>query len=74
MAGLQTRCSPRQNVFLGGEDEPAGRAFTKSSNIYTFTSAVLCALTSASALALLFIDELFKQFMKAYLEAQTQLA
>ena len=83
MAGTRTRRSPSRNLPLTGKDELAGGAPgapTKGSGTPTPTPAVFCAPSPAPAASLApapasspaFTDELFKQFMKAYLEAQNQ--
>ena len=53
--------SPRQNPPPTSKDEPAGAAPTEGSGTPTPTLAVVPNLD----------NELFKQFIKAYLEAQT---
>ena len=83
MAGPHTCQSIYCNVLPIGKDELAGSALKASTNgngtsILTFTifcvsiPALLFAPTLAFALAPPFNSELFKQFMKAYLEAETQ--
>ena len=81
MAGPRARRSPRQNLPPIGKDELAGAtptrgsgAPTRGSGAPTPTSVVFRAPTPAPATALAVApsldNELFKQFMKAYLEAQ----
>ena len=68
MAGPRTRRSPRRNPPPGGEDELAGGppgAPTEGSNTPTHSPAVSRAPTPAPPST----DELFKRFMKAYLES-----
>ena len=68
MAGPRSRRSPRRNLPLGGEDELVGGppgAPTKGSH----TSTHFPAVSWASTLAPPSTNELFKQFMKAYLES-----
>ena len=74
MAGPCTRRNPCWNFFLTPKDELAGVAQTESSGTPTLIPVVLRAPTLAPAttrIAALSLDKkLFKQFMKAYLEAQ----
>lgn len=79
MVGPCTCHSLCQNFFLIGKDELIGgasRALTNNSGISTPTFAVSRTPSSASALAAVvgpaFTNKLFKQFIKTYLEAQTQ--
>ena len=68
MAGPRTRRSPRRNPPPGGEDELAGGppgAPTEGSHTPTHFPAVSWAPTPAPP----FNDELFKRFIKAYLES-----
>ena len=66
MARPRTCCSPRRNSPPGGEDEgDPPEAPTKGSHTPTHSPAVSWAPTPA----LPSNDELFKQFMKAYLES-----
>lgn len=74
MTGSQTPCSFCCNFSFGGKEKLARKALTKDSNTYTPIPAVLCTPISAPVLVLPFTNELLKQFLKAYLEAQTQLA
>ena len=75
MAKPCTCRSPHQNPSPTGKDEPAGAALTESSSTPTSTLAVSQALTPAPVVTPAVIpnpdNKLFKQFMKAYLEAQT---
>ena len=74
MAGPRTCPSPRHNPLQGGKDElaegPPG-APTEGSNIPTPSLAVFRTLTPVPvpAPAPPSTNELFKQFMKAYLES-----
>ena len=74
MAGPRARRSPRRNPRPAGEDELAGAAPTEGSGTPTPTPVVSRAPTPAPATAPAAAPssdtELFKQFMKAYLEAQ----
>ena len=74
MAGPRARYSPRRNPPPTGKDELAGAAPTEGSGTLTPTPVVSRAPTpapaTASAVAPSSDSELFKQFMKAYLEAQ----
>ena len=74
MARPCARCNLCWNPPSVGKDELAGAALTESSGTPTPSLVVSRALTSAPATALaltLSLDnELFQQFMKAYLEAQ----
>ena len=70
MSGPCTCCSARWNAPPAGEDKLAGAAPTEGSNTPILTSAVSRAWTPAPAIALSLDNKLFKQFMKAYLEAQ----
>ena len=68
MAGPRTRRNLRCNPPLGGEDELVGGLTgvpTKGSNTPTHSPAVSWAPTPAPPST----DELFKRFMKAYLES-----
>lgn len=75
MAGPRTRRSPRRNPPPTGEDELAG-APTEGSGTPTPTPVISRAPTPAPVPAPVVrpapTDEQFKQFMKTYLEAQTQ--
>ena len=66
--------SPCQNLHPAGEDELAGAASTEGSGTPTpalvMSRASTPAPTTAPAVAPSSDNELFKQFMKAYLEAQ----
>ena len=74
MAGPCACHSPRRNPSPTGNDELAGAALTEGSSTPTPTPVVSRAPTPASATApaaaLSSDNKLFKQFMKAYLEAQ----
>ena len=74
MAGPRACRSPCRNFPLVGEDELASATPTEGSGTPTPTFVVLRAPTLAPATALAAAassdNELFKQFMKAYLEAQ----
>ena len=74
MAKPCARRSPCWNPRPAGEDELAGAALTKGNGTPTPTFVVSRAPTSALATAPTVVpsldNELFKQFMKAYLEAQ----
>ena len=74
MAGPRACRSPRRNPSPAGEDKLAGTAPTKGNGTPTPTLVVSRAPTPALATtpaASLSLDrELFKQFMRAYLEAQ----
>ena len=61
MARPRVRRSPRQNPLPTSGNKPAGAAPTKGSSTPTPTPAVVLNPD----------NELFKQFMKAYLKAQT---
>ena len=78
MAGPRTCRSPRRNLLPTGKDELAGASTNGSGTpVPTPTPAISRAPTPApapTASAPAFTDELFKQFMKTYLEAQTQTA
>ena len=78
MAGPGTGHSPRRNPPPTGEDELAGASTNGSGTpAPTPTPAVSRAPTRApapAASAPAFTNELFKQFIKTYLEAQTQMA
>ena len=78
MAGSCTRRSPRRNSPPTGEDELAGAPTDGSGTpAPTPTAAISHALTPApapTASAPASMNKLFKQFMKTYLEAQTQTA
>ena len=68
MTGSRTRRSFRHNLASGNEDKLEGglpRAPIKGSNTPTHSQAVSWALTPAS----LSTNELFKGFMKTYLES-----
>ena len=68
MARLYTRCSPRHNPPPGAEDELVGDppgAPNKGSNTPTHFPGVSWAPTLVSPST----NELFKQFMKAYLKS-----
>ena len=73
MAGSCACHSPRCNLFSAGENELAGAAPTEGSGTPTPTPNVFHAPTPAPATALAAAlssdNKLFKQFMKAYLEA-----
>ena len=73
MAGSCACRIPRWNIFPSSKNKLASSAPTKSKGTYTPSFAMLCALTPAPAIALavaLYSDnQLFKHFMKAYLEA-----
>ena len=73
MAGSCARRSPCWNPPPTGKDELAGVTPTESSGILTPILVVFRALTpapaTASAVTLSLNNELFKQFMKAYLKA-----
>ena len=71
MAGLQTYHSFYYNPPLGGKNKLIEIASTKKSNIYILILSLLHIFISALALAPLSTNELFQQFMKAYLKAQT---
>ena len=64
-----------QNPLPTGKNEPAGAAPTEGNGTPTLTLAVSQAPTPAPVVTLAVVpnsnNELFKQFMKAYLEAQT---
>ena len=66
MAGPRACRSPCRNPPSVGEDELAGAAPTEGSGTPTPTPVVSRAPTVAPSLD----NKLFKQFMKAYLEAQ----
>ena len=72
MAGPRTHRSPCRNPRPAGEDELAGTALTEGSGTSTLTPVMSCAPTlspaTALAVALSSDNELFKQFIKAYLE------
>ena len=70
MDGLCTYCNFCWNPSLAGKDELASAIPTKGSSIPTPTLAVSHAPTPALDIALSFNNELFKQFIKAYLETQ----
>ena len=74
MAGPCACRSPCRNPLPAGEDELAGAAPTEGSGTPTPTPVVSRAPTPAPATAPAAApssdNELFKQFMKAYLEAQ----
>ena len=77
MAGSRTRCSLCRNFLPGKKDELIGGppgAPTKNNNTSTFSLPIfqvqIPASTPAPAPALLSNEELFQQFMKAYLEIQ----
>ena len=70
MASPQVCRSLCHNFSSSGKDELARGASTKDNNIYTLTPTALHALNSALALALPSTNELFKQFIKTYLEKQ----
>ena len=67
MARPHARRSPCQNCFSIGGNEPAEAALTKGSGTSTATPALVFTPTVISNPD----NKLFKQFMKAYLEAQT---
>ena len=78
MIGPHTCCSPHCKPQTTGEDKLAG-ALTDGSGTFASTPipAVSCAPAAALTLATsapASINELFKKFMKTYLEAQTQIA
>ena len=74
MAKLSACRSPCRNSFLTGEDRFAGAAPTEGSGTPTPTPVLSRAPTpapaTASAVTPSLDNKLFKQFMKAYLEAQ----
>ena len=74
MAGPRACCSPRRNLSLTSKDELAGAAPTEGSGTPISTPVVFraptLALATAPAVAPSLDNELFKQFMKAYLETQ----
>ena len=74
MAGPCTHRSPRQNSRTAGEDKLSGVFPTEGSGIPTPTPVVSSTPIPAQATALAVVpssyNKLFKQFMKAYLEAQ----
>lgn len=72
MTNPQICRNSRCNLLLDGKDELVERAPTKGSGIHTPIPAMLHALIPTPAPTLSSIDELFEQFMKAYLETQTQ--
>lgn len=72
MADPQACYSSRQNSSLSGKDKLAGGTLIEDSNTHTPTIAMLCAFTLILALAPLFNNELFQQFIKAYLDNQNQ--
>lgn len=72
MADPQTAYSFCHNPPLSGKDELVGIASIKSSNTHTFTPTVSYALIPIPVIALHSTNELFKWFIKVYLEAQTQ--
>ena len=81
MIESRTCHSPCQKPPLDGKDELARgslRASIKSNNTPTFSPAVFWAATLALALALALAppstNELFKQFMKTYLEFNQELS
>ena len=69
MAGPRTRRSPRRNSLPGGEDKLAGGPPGAPSKGSSHTSTHSPAVSWAPTPALLFTNELFKRFMKAYLES-----
>ena len=74
MAGTRACRSPCRNFLPANKDKLAGAALTKGSNTATPTPVVSCtptpALATAPTIAPSSNNKLFKQFMKAYLEAQ----
>ena len=74
MAGSRACRSPRWNLLPTGEDGLAGAALTERSSTPTPTSVVsrapIHALAITPAVAPSSDNKLFKQFIKAYLEAQ----
>ena len=74
MARPLARRSPRRNAPPAGEDELAGAVLTEGSGTPTPTPVVsrapTPAPTTAPAAAPSSDNELFKQFMKVYLEVQ----
>ena len=81
MAEPCTCRSPRYNPPSSCKDKLTGgplRALTKGSNISTLSPAISQASTPAPTLALtpapLSTNELFKQFMKAYLDSNQRLS
>ena len=73
MAGPCARRSPHRNPLPIGKDKLAGAAPIEGSGTPTSTLVIsrapTLALTTAPAVALSLDNKLFKQFMKAYLEA-----
>ena len=73
MAGSRACRSLRQNSFPTGKDELAGAAPIKRSSTHISTFIMLHASTPAPATTLAtspsLNNKLFKQFIKAYLEA-----
>ena len=73
MAGPCAYHSPCRNFSPAGEDELAGATPTEGSgtpiSILIISHAPIPALATALAVAPSSDNELFKQFMKAYLEA-----
>lgn len=60
------------NLPFDGKDKLIREALTEGSDTYIPKSALLHILTPTLAFAPSSTDELFKQFIKTYLEAQTQ--
>lgn len=72
MIGPRACRSSCYNSPPGGKDELTRETSIKGSDTHTITLAVLRAFTPVLASISPSTNELFKQFMKAYLEAQTQ--
>ena len=74
MAGPRAHRSPRHNPPPAGKDKLAGAVPTGGSGTSTPTPLVsrapTCALVTSPAVAPSSDNELFKQFIKAYLESQ----
>ena len=70
MAGPRACRSLWRNPSPAGKDELVGAAPTGGSKTPTPTTSVSRAPTPAPAIILSSDNKLFKQFMKAYLEAQ----
>lgn len=60
MASPQARHSSRRNLSPGSKDEPAGKALTKGSDIYTFIPATSYAPIPAPAFTPLSNNGLFQ--------------
>lgn len=71
MVGQQACHNFYRNLLPSGKDELAREAPTEGSNTHTPTPDVSHAPIPAPVSTLPFSNELFKRFIKAYLEIQT---